>query len=99
MRRRASLIGDVLKNVFLEIEKNQEFSEDEISRLWKELAGEIGFRHSRPEALKRKILRVRVDNSAWLQELTLRKRELLKGLKRTLGKDKISEIHFRIGEF
>ena len=99
MGRKASLIGDVLKNVFLEIEKNQEFSEDEISRLWKELAGETGFRHSRPEALKRKVLRVRVDNSAWLQELTLRKRELLKGLKRALGKDRISEIHFRIGEF
>lgn len=99
MRKRPAAIGDVLKNVFAEIEKKQEISEDEIIKIWKSVAGDAAFRHSRPESLKKKALKVRVDNSAWHQELCWRKRELLKGLKRALGKDKISEIHFKIGEF
>ena len=99
MKRKVSPIGDVLKQVFLEIEKRQEISEDEISGLWKDLVGETGFKHSKPERLKKKALTVRVDSSAWLQELTLRKHPLLKGLKRALGKDRICEIHFKIGEF
>lgn len=99
MKRKVSAIKDVLKDVFTSIEKSQELSEDEISGLWKSLAGEGGFRHSRPVALKKKVLTVRVSNSVWMQELSLRKRPLLKGLKIALGKDRISEIHFRIGEF
>ena len=99
MKRRVSPIGDVLKQVFSEIEKRQDVSEDEISGVWKDLVGETGFKHSKPERLQKKVLTVRVDNSAWLQDLTLRKHPLLKGLKRTLGKDRISEIHFKIGEF
>ncbi len=99
MKRKVSPIGDVLKQVFSEIEKRQEICEDEISGLWAALVGEAGFKHSRPEKMKKKVLTVRVDNSAWLQDLTLRKHPLLKGLKRALGKDRICEIHFRIGEF
>ena len=99
MKRRVSPIGDVLKQVFSEIEKRQEISEDEISGLWATLVGEVGFKHSKPERLKKKVLTVWVDNSVWLQDLTLRKHPLLKGLKRALGKDRISEIRFKIGEF
>jgi predicted nucleic acid-binding Zn ribbon protein len=40
-----------------------------------------------------------VDNSVWLQELSMKKRNILKGLQRELGKDKISDIQFKIGEF
>ena len=95
MGRKASPIGDVLKNVFSEIEKKQEFSEDQVIKLWKDLTGETGFRHSRPEALKKKALTVRVDNSAWMQELVLRKRQLLKGLKGFL--EKIKSLKFISG--
>ncbi len=60
--------------------------------------GEAGFRHSRPASVKKNVLTVKVDSSVWMQELAMRKRQLLKGLKRDLGKDRISEIQFRIGE-
>ena len=99
MKRKASPIGDVLKNVFSEIEKRQDISEEAIKSIWKGLVGETGFKYSKPSSLKKQVLTVRVNNSAWMQELALRKRSLLKGLKRALGKDKISEIHFKIGEF
>ena len=97
-KRSAAPISDVIKNVFARLEKDANFSREEMDSCWKELVGEKGFRHSRPGSLKKKILKVRVDSSGWLQELTMQKRQILKGLKRRLGKDRISELHFKIGE-
>ena len=99
MKKSASPIGEVLKTVFARIESEKLFSKEDVDALWKRIAGESAFRHSRPASLRKKVLVVRVDSSGWLQELSMRKRELLKGLKRTLGKDKIFEIHFKVGEF
>ncbi len=92
-------IGDVLKAIFQRLENEQDISREGMEDCWKRLAGETAFRHSKPTDLRRKVLTVRVDSSGWLQELSLQKRRLLKGLQRELGKDRISEIHFKIGEF
>ena len=99
MSKKISPIGDVIKDVFAGWEKERNFSKEEIEFCWKELVGQAGFQHSKPSTLRKKILTVRVDSSVWLQELVMKKRQILKGLKRALGKDRITEIHFRIGEF
>ena len=99
MKKKAAPISEVLKSVFTELENRKLSSQEEIEGLWKSLVGEMGFKHSRPATIKKNILTVRVDSSTWMQELSMRKRQLLKGLKRDLGKDRISEIQFRIGEF
>ena len=93
-----SPIGDVIKNVFANLESAANPSRESIELLWKELVGEDGFRHSRPVAIRKNILNVIVDNSVWMQELAMQKRSILKGLKRKLGRDRISEINFKIGE-
>ena len=99
MSKKISSIGDVVKTVFTRLENEKNFSREDMESLWKTLVGESGFRHSRPTALKKKVLTVRVDSSGWMHELAMKKRDLLKGLKRTLGKDRISELHFKIGEY
>lgn len=99
MTNRATHAGEVLKSVFAELDKKKNVSQEAVTALWKELAGEKGLAHAKPTSLRRKVLTVRVDSSAWLQELVMQKRRLLKGLKRTLGKDRITEIRFRIGDF
>ena len=91
-------IGEVLKNVFHQIEREQKPSHEEMEKYWEECAGEAALRHSKPFDFQKKVLVVRVDSSVWMQELTMQKRKILKGLQRTLGKDRISEIHFKIGE-
>lgn len=98
MTRTASSIQEVLKGVFARLEGQKVLSAEEADSCWRKLAGEGAFRHSRPFDLKRRVLTVRVDSSVWLQELAMQKRRLLKGLKRKFGKDKIAEIHFKIGE-
>ena len=99
MSKKITPIGDILKSVFARLESEKNPSKEDIESHWMECAGKEALRHSRPASLRKNILTVQVDSSAWLQELTMKKRDLLKALKRTLGKDRISEIHFKIGEF
>ena len=92
-------IGDVLKDVFSRLDEERvAITKEDIDLAWKNLAGDTGFKHSKAMTLRRGVLTVFVDSSPWLQELSIRKRTILKGLKRMFGKDKISEIHFKIGE-
>ena len=99
VNRSASRISEVLKSVFANLEDKQKLSKEDIEAVWKNLVGEVGFKRSRPVTLRKQILTVFVDSSGWMQTLTMKKRNLLKGLKRALGKDRISEIRFKIGEF
>lgn len=102
MKRRAdgpAPIGDVLKKVFEKFEAEKNPSQEDVNALWKGLVGENGYKHSRPSSLRKKVLTVKVDHPGWMHELTFKKRILVKGLKRAMGKDRISEIHFKIGEF
>jgi len=99
LKSKISPISEVIQSVFTKLEGTTNPFQEDMESLWKELVGQDGFRHSRPVAIRKNILNVLVDNSSWMQELSMRKRNILKGLKRKLGKDKISEIHFKIGEF
>src|SRR5262249_58173510 len=46
--------------------------EETIRKEWALFIGPEAARHSRPVALRQSVLEVSVDNSPWLQELTLR---------------------------
>ena len=92
-------IKDVLKSVFEKIENGRTFTREDVEARWVKLVGDAGFKHSRPVVFKKTVLTVYVDTSVWMQELSMQKRKILKGLQRELGKDKISEIQFKIGEF
>ena len=98
MRRLITPIGDIVKSVFSQLENAQVLCKEDVEKEWKNIAGDGAARHSKPETLRKGVLTVRVDSSVWMQELTMKKRNLLKGLKRAFGKDKIAEIHFKIGE-
>lgn len=100
MKRKAERIDSVIKSVIEKLDKtsNPTSGNVNIEKTWKEVAGEKAFVHSRPASLRKKKLVINTDGSSWLYELTLRKKELLTGLKKRLGKDKIKELQFRIGE-
>jgi hypothetical protein len=67
-----------------------------IQRQWADIAGAAANRHSRPEALRQGVLAVVVDNSVWLQELTLRSQEILGGLEARHGRA-VSAVRFTLG--
>ena len=99
LKSKISSIHEIIQSVFTKLEGAANPFQEDMESLWRELVGQDGFRHSRPVAIRKKILNVLVDNSSWMQELSMRKRSILKGLKRKLGRDRISEINFKIGEF
>ena len=91
-------IKDIVKTVFREMESGKTLVREDVEMRWKELVGENGSKHSRPVALRKNILTVFVDSPGWLQEMSMKKRALLKRLKMTFGKDRISKIQLKIGE-
>ena len=95
----ASPVKDILKRVFEKIEGDKDgVAPGEIMKAWPEVAGKEAARHSRPTGLKTKALRVVVDSSSWLYELSTGKKEILKRFTKEFGEGKIEDIRFRIGE-
>ena len=99
MSRSVSKVSDIVKEVFAQLEKGKGLVKEEVEAAWRKSAGEAAFKHSRPVSLRKKVLGVYVDSSVWLEELTIKKRFILKKLKSELGREKISEIRFKIGEY
>ncbi|MBU4342528.1 MAG: DUF721 domain-containing protein [Candidatus Omnitrophica bacterium] len=91
-------IKNILGNVLGTIEKKGPGKKEKISNAWQKTAGEKAARHSRPTGLRRKVLAIEVDSSTWFYELSTKKRELLRELKKELKECKIDDIRFRMGD-
>lgn len=68
---------------------------EKILKLWPKLVGEFNAQHSFPEALKKKVLVVRVSNSPYLHQLNMIKPILLKKLQEKF-RDEVQEIRLSI---
>ena len=91
-------IASIVKSIIKKLDKQSNPTSEDIEKIWKEIAGKKAASHTKPASLRKKRLMMSVDGSSWLYELTLKKSELLAGLKKRLGEDKIEELQFRIGE-
>lgn len=90
-------IGDVLKNVVEKLSQTKKKGIFEILSAWPALVGKEFSRHTRPASLKKGVLLVSVDESAWLYQANFQKEKLLKALKKKVGAEKIRKMQFRIG--
>jgi Dna[CI] antecedent, DciA len=70
--------------------------EEAIRREWAQTAGPEAARRSRPGALRQGTLDVSVDNSPWLQELTLRSAAIVAALRKRHGSAVIA-VRFALG--
>ena len=70
----------------------------ECAQAWTRVAGANLAGNSRVGRLQRGVLEIAVKNSATLQELTFRKRKLLKQLQESIGKEQVRDLRFRVGE-
>jgi predicted nucleic acid-binding Zn ribbon protein len=70
----------------------------EIEEAWPGIAGEKAAAHCKPLFLVKGRLTVVCDSSAWLFELNGKRREILNGLRQTLGQDLVKGVYFRQGE-
>lgn len=69
----------------------------EYAQAWQQAAGPALGQHTRAGSIRRGVLEVVVRNSAVLQELTFRKKQLLKQLTELVPAQKIRDLRFRVG--
>lgn len=95
--RKPEPLGILLKHVVSGLGRKR-LTQDRVRRAWKAVVGKRAKAHTLPVSLKKGTLSINVDSSAWLYELTLKRREILKKLDSKIKGNKIRLIRFRIGE-
>jgi hypothetical protein len=95
-KRDAQRIGDVVNQLMARRGYGQIVGSEQIRTVWKDIAGPLGT-HSVPGNLRRGVLEVFVRNSAVMQELTFRKRQLLIDLAKVFDHQTIDDLRFRVG--
>jgi len=88
-----------LEKIFNTLREKGGSPDNQIQEQWPDLAGKGIAKHTKPYALKNRILFVRVDSATWAHELTSRHRAvLLKRLHDKFGDKTVEKIYFRTGE-
>ena len=65
---------------------------------WEKSVGPVIARHAQPQIVRGKKLTLIVDSTAWMQQLSLLKPEIIEKVNRNLGKETIKDIMLRLGE-
>lgn len=91
-------IGDILSQVIKKLDTKTHGQREEIVQAWEKAIEPKAISHTKPVAIKKNILTIEVDSSTWLYMLNLKKRDILESMQKTLSKEKIEDIRFRMGE-
>ncbi len=98
MAKRPSMhsITGVLEQVLKNLDLDKALIQAGILKHWEAAVGPSIAVHAHPEQIRSDKLYVRVDSSAWLQELTLLKPSLLEKLNAVLGEKVIQDMVLRL---
>jgi len=86
--------GDVLKNLLRDRGLEEGVRRHSALLGWEEVVGRRIAGRARPREMRGKTLFVEVDGSAWIQELTFLREEILEKLNRRVGGDALDRIIF-----
>jgi predicted nucleic acid-binding Zn ribbon protein len=92
-------IKEVIDGVLDGWQKDKLSKKEILEAAWKKACGKKALRHTRIASFKSERLIVEVNGSAWIYQLTLKKPEILKKLKKELSEFEVEDIQFRIGDF
>ena len=95
-KRNAQKVGDIVNQLMARRGYGQIIGSEQIREAWSEIAGPIA-PHCVPGNLKRGVLEIIVRNSAVMQELTFRKRQLIDDLANQFSEQTINDLRFRVG--
>ncbi len=91
-------IGFIISQVIKKLDTKTHGSIEEIVQAWHNAIEAKAISHTKPVAIKKNILTIEVDSSTWLYMLSLKKKNTLAKIQKALGKEKIKDIRFRMGE-
>ena len=75
----------------------QEQASDELAVSWQQAVGGAVASQSRVGRLRRGVLEVYVASSTLVQELSLRKRQVMRELRKNVPESKVRDLRFRVG--
>ncbi len=90
-------IGDILQQTLRTIHRDTNEHLVRLSACWTELVGETIGEHSRPAAMKGKLLLVYVSSPVWLHEMRFLKTDLIDKINLLLGPPGVKDIRFKVG--
>lgn len=93
-QKKFARIGDILPSVLRSIGLDRRLKEHEILAIWPRVVGAEIAARSQPVRVENGVLYVRVDHSAWMQELHFMEREILAKLKESAPDVVIERIRF-----
>ena len=97
-QRPARSISDLMPSVLKGLRMEQRQAEAEIVRVWNHLMDPTITAHAQPSGIHKGTLYVTVDHSTWLDEIVrYRRKEILKLLQHSFGRELIVRISFRLG--
>jgi predicted nucleic acid-binding Zn ribbon protein len=92
------LLASVLKKYIHSKPFGENLLKIEVLSQWDEICPPIIAKHAKPVGFKNKKLSLEVNSSAWLNELTFFKEDLITELNQRAGKKVIKEIRFYLKE-
>jgi predicted nucleic acid-binding Zn ribbon protein len=96
-QKKYARIGDILPSVLRSIGLDRRLREHEILAIWPQVVGAEIAARTQPIKIERGVLYVRVDHSAWMQELHFMEREILAKLRESAPDVVIDHIRYGPG--
>lgn len=90
-------VSNVLEKLLPSYGLTTHLTEWSLKLQWEEIVGGPVAGHSEPSRLAFKCLVVTVDSPAWVQHLTFLRPELTEKIQRSLGREAVTEIRFKVG--
>ncbi len=90
-------IQSILEQTLKGLELDLPLKTSSLWRSWKEIVGDPICLHTKPHAIRNRILFITVSHSTWMQQLQFLKSSLLNKIHRFLGEPLIEDIRFKVG--
>ncbi len=102
-QRRTRLVAKPIGGVIRRLMASSGYSETQataqLQQHWEQAVGEILAKLSRPGNISRGALQVEVANSATMQEIHFRKKQILESLRSSTANSGIASLRIRVGKF
>mgnify|MGYP002349273556 FL=1 len=88
--------SNIVPDIIDELDLNESFFLERIAEKWPEYVGKILSSHSTPDRIFKNILFIRVDHSAYSNDLSMHQNQILKKIKDDFGPEYINAIRFEV---
>lgn len=97
MMKGLSSVSEIIPRVIKSMGLKKKAEQVQVMLDWNEIVSSPISEKTKPVEVKRGVLKVLVESSAWMNELQLMKAELIEKIEHRFGKNKIRDIRFCLG--